>query len=100
MDNQFDNIVAQMYRVLDEQTIDLFVHPDDEARVRAALRERRDAVLFRIHVAGHLTPGHLIAVDKSALLKRPLPAGVKNSVVGSVSGSVIQTDTIDGGVSL
>lgn len=88
------HISAEVLRLTDEPTVDLIVHPSDVDRVRAAIDNRGDRFQFRVTQSEHLLPGKMIAVDKSDLLRR------RNSISGSVAGTVIQSGDIIGGLHL
>lgn len=85
------DIAAEVLRLTDEPTVDLIVHLPDVDRVRAAIDKRPDRFQFRVVQSEHLSPGKMIVVDKSDLLRR------RNSISGSVAGTVIQSGDIIGG---
>lgn len=78
-----DHISAEVLRLTDEMTIDLIVHPSDVERVTESAKGRSRQ--FRVIGSEYVMPGKMICVDKTALLRR------RNSISGSVTGTVVQT---------
>jgi hypothetical protein len=76
------DIVAEILKLTDDHRMDLFVHESDVDRVQESIERNGWDFRFRVHVSQFMTPGKMIVVDKSELLRH------RNSISGSVTGTV------------